>query len=222
MSILNLKTCAHINKNDSFLTALRKDIITKFSNDWNERLDEAHRQEHFDDVYETGLHINEVLGLGQDPKLIMFVAYFHDLFCDQREIHHELSGRFIMETRERLIERNLTLCERKRVASACEEHRASFKGNFSYILSELMNSADRGQPKPVTEMIDRAIAYRKSKFPHDSKKESYQDYLHRIIDESISHIKEKYGRNGYARYTDMYKKVFGEELENMYNEIDNL
>lgn len=173
--------------------------------------DAAHRVEHFEEVNEVGQYINGVLGLGHDPKLILYVAFFHDLFAWSRKNHHELSGAFVKGTCHPLIEA-LTEEERVLVSQGCEEHRASFKGEFSSQFSELMNSADRGWPEDIDAMLERAIQYRMAK--GESREEAYP--------ESVAHLKEKFGKGGYARYPALYLEAFGEELEELQAEIARL
>lgn len=189
---------------------LRKRIISQFNAAYllNDR---AHQIEHFHEVESCGNAINNTLGLNYDPKLILYVAYFHDLFAWSRENHHRLSGEFIRGTCHPLIKK-LSSSERIDVAIACEEHRASFKGRFTTQFSMLMNCADRGFPNDVPALLERAIQYRLGK--GDTRVEA--------LPTSVQHLKEKYGRNGYAVYPEMYTRAFGDVLDAQYDEIDAL
>lgn len=192
---------------------LRSAIIKEFKPSW-ELNDEAHRLKHFEAVFQCGLVINKTLKLGYDPKLILFAAYFHDLFAWNRETHHELSYVWFATAGNKLIRENLDLGEQALVAKACREHRASFKGEFSNEFCELINSADRELPKGVVPMLERAIQYRKKLYPDQSELYWTKD--------AIAHLKEKYGKDGYARYPDMYRKCFGEQLEQQQAVIETL
>jgi len=189
------------------LNELREIIVSRFSSAW-ELNDAAHRIKHFREVELCGYHLNEVLGLGYDPKLILFVAYFHDMFAWSRANHHELSGSFVRGTCHAVLS-SLTDEERLLVAQGCEEHRASFKGEFSSGFSALMNSADRGFPTDVGAMLERAIQYRMAR--GHGRDESMQP--------AIDHIKEKFGAGGYARYPDLYKQAFEGQLTEMQETI---
>lgn len=194
------------------LLPIRKDFINAFSPAW-ELNDGAHRVEHFDGVALAGLHINRVLGLGYPERMILMVAYLHDLFAWSRENHHMLSQEFVKGTCHPLIGHyTKTAEERILVAKACGEHRASFKGLFSSPFSELMNSADKEHPKSLDSMIQRAMSYHMDRNPGSTFKEA------RRVSEL--HMKEKFGRNGYARYPNMYKEAFGKELEEIWKQID--
>jgi len=191
--------------------ALREQIIGDFSHAW-ELNDGAHRVSHFNDVESCGNYINETLRLGFDPKLIMLVAYFHDMFSWSRDNHHWMSGEWVATTNYPIIQA-LTPEERALVVSGCREHRASNKQPFTNAFAQLMSSADRGFPNPsLKHMIQRAIEYR----------------LHKGIDPSearkgaITHIKEKFGSNGYAVYPSFYEAVFKAELKQQRDLVDLL
>lgn len=192
------------------LIKLEEKIINTFSPMW-EFNDGAHRIEHFSEVYQTALEINSKLKLGQDKKLLMFSAYFHDLFAWSRENHHLLSEEFIRGTCHELIVNNLNKEERKIVAGACRRHRASNKERFANLFESLFNSADRERPKSVEHMLNRAMRYRMDRTPGLSKAV--------ILSDSILHLKEKYGHGGYASYPDLYLQVYGPELEEIRNQI---
>lgn len=192
---------------------LRNQITQEFSALW-ELNDKAHRAKHFEDVYQCGFFINAKLKLGYDPKLILFAAYFHDMFAWSRVNHHELAFHWMMSTDNKLITENLTIREMTLVAWACNQHRASFKGNFKGMFSELINSADRGFPGDVPAMLDRAIKFREKHHPDMSEDERMAG--------AIAHLKEKYGNGGYGRYPSIYLNVFGDELEQQRIAIGNL
>ena len=195
------------------INTLRDQIVTAFEDKWDCN-DLAHRQNHFENVFKCGMKINEHLNYEFDPKLIMFSAYFHDLFAWSRVNHHELALHFIQGTDHPLIIDNLNPAEQSTVAWACYQHRASFRGDFKSRFSALINSADRELPGDVGHMLNRAILYRKKHFPMMSDDQ--------CMEESVKHLKEKFGRDGYARYPEMYLEVFGDQLEQQRNIIMNM
>lgn len=176
--------------------------------------DPGHRVPHFEDVFQTGLKINEAIKGSYDPKLILFVGYFHDLFAWSRKNHHDLSSDFILETDHPLIVEHLNEQERKLVAAGCQEHRASRKLPFTCEFSEMMNAADRGKPVSVMEMVTRSIQYKS----HRNKDLPY----HEVVKEAVAHIKEKYGHGGYASYPKCYELTFGNVLDKRRDEIKTL
>lgn len=192
------------------LSNLREQIIVEFSPKWNLN-DPAHRREHFLEVEKCGHYINQKLGIF-DPKHILFVAWFHDLFTWDRSNHHLMAAHWIRTSSHHILSHLSREGEREIVALACEEHRASFAGEYSNLFCELMACADRGFPGDVVSMLQRAIQYRR--YRGYSEKES--------LEGAVKHLKEKFGSGGYARYPDLYVKVFEEELEKQQKEIDAL
>lgn len=192
------------------LDTIRNEIIDEFSVNW-ELNDRGHRKDHFIMVEKCGHWINKQMDLGFDPKLIMFVAWFHDLFAWDRNNHQEISALWIENTEHPLISKYLTGWERRLVAAACREHRASYKKEYSNLFTEMMACADRGFPGDVKAMLNRSIKYQIDKFGVDEEK---------AIVMAKSHLKEKFGSDGYARYPDLYWKVFKKELEIQRSVID--
>lgn len=189
---------------------LHEAIVKDFSRHW-ELNDEAHREPHFQEVFLTAREINDTLQLGIPEYQMLLVAYFHDLFAWSRFNHHILSHAFV-DTGDWWKFHFLNPVERGEVAEACFQHRASYKGVFTCRLSELMNSADRERPSNVETMLKRAIQYRLGKNP-DATVDS-------VYSESLKHLWEKFGPNGYARYPEMYLKVYGEKVSQIRKAID--
>jgi hypothetical protein len=179
--------------------------------------DGAHQIQHFNAVEVCGNEINNRLKLGFDPKLIMLVAYLHDMFAWSRVNHHLLSSEFVRTTDFELLA-DLTDVQRSMVAAGCKEHRASFTGEFSWAFSELMNAADRELPGNVSAMLERAIQYRVDNLGWTDSEESRAA----VYDDAVAHIKEKFGDGGYARYPKMYLECFAPELEQQRIDIANL
>lgn len=196
----------------SSIETIRSEIVDCFSQAW-ELNDLAHRQDHFEEVFKTGIHLNEDQHYYFDPVHILFAAYFHDMFAWSRVNHHELSFLW-MRTTDHPVTRHLTASAIKMVAHACLEHRASFKGTFTSEFAELINSADRGFPDDVPAMVERSRKYWLTHNPLMSDDERMAGV--------IAHIKEKFGHNGYARYPDIYLKTFGDRLDAMRDEVERL
>lgn len=197
--------------NKDELDDMRFTIINDFSQAWSLN-DAAHREEHFRMVELTGHHINKTLRLGFNPKHILLVAYFHDLFSWSRHNHHLMSGEWIMTTDYPLIAQ-LNPEERYLVASGCREHRASNQQPFTNQFAELMSSADRGFPeKNLKGMLQRAIEYRLHR--GDNHEEARKG--------ALTHLKEKFGSQDYARYPNLYLQAFQKELQEQRDLVDLL
>lgn len=194
----------------SYMDRLRYVIIRDFTAKW-ELNDPAHRLEHFANVERCALVIDDRLNLGQDKALILLAAFFHDLFAWSRTNHHLLSETYVRTTDYHIF-KGLLPDEREMVALACGQHRASYKGEFSNVLCELINAADRDLPGDVEAMMRRSLAYNLAQ-GHS------QEEADRIM---RTHLKEKFGVNGYARYPKIYQDAFGDELEQQRQDIMNI
>lgn len=188
----------------------KEKIIQDFSKYW-EMNDEAHRLKHFGNVEGCALIINDRADLQFDHVMITYAAFFHDLFAWSRYNHHEMSSHWVLTTDYPLIS-FLPAGDKKMLADACLQHRASFKGEFSSKFSELINAADREIPGNVPAMIERAVQYRMAR--GFTREES--------LGPAVAHIVDKFSANGYARYPQIYLDVFGDELLQQRQDIANL
>lgn len=82
-----------------------------------------------------------------------------------------------------------------------------------------MAAADQGYPKQqpddVRQLLARSIRYTRSKMPDDTASNVIRNI-------SITHIKDKFGRNGYAVKNELIKGLYAAELEQRYQAIDAL
>lgn len=173
--------------------------------------DRAHQGVHFYEVLDNGIEMNHVFDLGCRVDLIAIVAWTHDMFAWSRDNHHLLAECWVRSTNDPIIN-GLTDTERDMVATACLEHRASSGGVYSSVFSELMASADRGKPILI-EKLNRAYVFAKDAY-NMSDEEAFA--------KSISHVREKFGRNGYQVLPELYKRHYEMELEAMYLGIEQL
>lgn len=198
------------------VSELRDRLIGKLSHAYKVN-DRAHQIGHFNAVDVCGNEINNRLQLGYDPKLIMLVAYTHDLFAWSRVNHHILSSQFVL-TSDITHFTELDAKDRILVAAGCMEHRASRKEGFSSEFAKLMNCADRELPGDVSAMLERAIQYRLSDECMEDEAYSRQ----KVYPDAVAHIKEKFGSGGYASYPDLYLQCFERELTQQREDIKNL
>lgn len=192
------------------LDKLREQVIKDFTRMWSVN-DEAHQIKHFTNVEICGNEIMRRLGLDFDPKLIMLVAHFHDMFAHQRHNHHELSAKWVQGTDYPIIV-DLTVGERMDVFWGCLQHRASYRGGFNSKFAELMNAADRELPGDVPAMVERAVQYRIGKGM--TREDAWGP--------AVLHIKEKFGVEGYANFPRPYIEAFRDELTQQRIDIKNL
>lgn len=204
------------------IDAIRQEIIEAFAPHW-ELNDRGHQREHFEAVFQTGRHISICLGLEEQVKEvnILFAAYFHDFFAWTRVNHHEMAYQYFMTADHPLIVKYFghamgsnVSSDRFNVATACRQHRASYKGEFTNQFAELINSADRCFPGDVQALLKRTYDHRLTTHPDISEDER--------MALCIGHMKDKAGSKGYARYPDLYMRVFADKLKLQMEEIDNL
>lgn len=177
---------------------LRKDVkeFVKFSLDlYDDCPDRAHGKEHISQVIEHATAMTKEMKL--DENIAVVAATFHDIGlmwgdCT-RENHHINSGRFIEENYE-VFKCYFTDREIAKIKAAVEEHRASYKGEYSSIYSVIVSDADRSVD--IITMISRSYLYNKDHGTPEDK----------LYTEVYNHLKEKYGNNGRVKLHLPYAK----------------
>ena len=176
--------------------------------------DPAHRIDHALDVTTRALDINQKLGLNLVEDILIVPGMLHDLFNNDRTNHHTLAAEYIQEADHHILNR-YSWGGRFLMAQAAAEHRASRKEtHFTSIYSEVIASADRGVPD-VGLTLKRAMQYA----AHHNNLPASSEEVYVI---SATHLKEKFGRNGYIHYPDIYKQYHKDALELFYVSIENL
>lgn len=170
--------------------------------------DAAHTYNHIEDVYRNAVNITSKLGLKMNNVLLNAIMFHDVMAAKDRDNHHNTGAKWVLDNAERY-----NIEDAEKVAQCIREHRASYAGAFSSIESEILSSADRGKPDSAMKLIERSYQYARTK----QNKEHSDAVFH-----AIEHIKEKYGRDGYARMPDAYQRVYVKELKQLYKEIDEL
>lgn len=198
------------------MTIMSEEEILKMERTLNKELkpyfsknDRSHQAPHFISVRKTGLYIKRKLKLDEEESIIVLAAWVHDLFAHSRENHHVLSHDWVLATDYHFVV-NLPVGKRQELALACLEHRGSYEGKFSGLLSEILSSADRGFPGSMDEHLRRSYIFAIDRGATRAEAKVT----------SIIHIYSKYGTNGYARYPDMYTKVFKREIQKLQKDLD--
>ena len=189
-------------------SALKEFLIKKFTPMYALN-DKAHQIDHVIDVCDRALKINAVFGLGLDRRLIVISAICHDIFTWSRNNHHHLAKEYLLTTTESWIS-GFSETERETMALAAYEHRASWKGGYSSLLSELIATADRGAPGNIEEKITRCYLY-----GVDKLKETPAVAISRII----PHLIEKHCGSDYGNNPPLYYRIYGGQLDKMKQEI---
>lgn len=178
----------------------------------------SHGTGHIYDVVEQSLNIMKKNNISKDLlNTVLLSAVLHDCTRDVDKEKHESSAEIFIKELGKI---NKTFNQfminsktnYKLVLNAIREHRASYKGEFSSIVSEIISSADRGNPESLDYKIERSFNYAK-----EHGKNSKEAWIH-----AIDHMKEKFGRNGYQKLPKLYIDFYKDEIEELWNKIDNL
>ena len=177
--------------------------------------DAAHRMDHCEEVVSNIDYVCRSIAVTPYVhRLATIAAYAHDVHSDQRKNHHTLAGEWVLNQSEYLQDLfDIDEADVKTIAKACEEHRASYNGEYSNLVSEILSAADRGPVKPLFVILRRSYAYATGKLG----KTSPDAKVH-----AMEHMKDKFGRDGYAVRNEVWYKAYGRGLEDLYKEIDNI
>lgn len=161
---------------------VEREIIPRY-----DHFDKGHGRDHVRTVIEQSLHLaRNVSDISVD--MVYCIAAFHDLgLVNGREYHHIDSGK-ILES-DPFVARFFNEGEIRQMKEAVEDHRASAKSEPRSIFGKIVADADRFID-PAT-IMRRAIQYGLANYPHLDRQGHY--------DRVVSHLKNKYGPNGYIR-----------------------
>lgn len=174
---------------------------------------ESHGYQHLDNVYELAMDMKAKLNIDIPNNIIGIAAYTHDMFSSiNRKLHHELAYKYVLDTSVYFLN-DLHTNDRYLIACAVREHRASYEGTYTSILSELLSAADRGKPDIKSNVI------RSYKYSAETNPDANEFTLFSLV---RKHMIEKFSTNGYARYNDLYNRYFEVELKEMKEFFDNI
>ncbi len=163
---------------------------------------------------EDNLNMAEkMLAFAKEPftDQIYAAIVFHDSGLEKygREAHEVHSAEIAKrELKDLFNSKDLFL-----IAAAIREHRASFKGAFTSMLSDICSSADRNAPN-FEASVARSFLYTSEHHPEFSFEEKCETVA--------THLKKKYGSNGYARFPIYYSRYYGKDLANYKRKMDGL
>ena len=174
--------------------------------------DSSHGWNHIEDVVKNALEINRKLTLNLNEEHLVLAALFHDIYSDiDRENHHTLAADWFAKFM--IKQGKYEASDIMEMSSAIKEHRASYKGEYSSLLSEVLAAADRGAPDLNSKII-RSSKYYLEREPNSD--------LKTIAENVYKHMVEKFSRTGYMKYNAIYSSFYKKEIHNMYVTIDKL
>lgn len=159
--------------------------------------DPAHNIDHARAVIRNSEYIAESMMEDEeiilDMDMVRIIATMHDLgLVYGREIHHIKSGEIVRQERE--LRKYFNEEQIEIIAKAVEEHRASYKGEYTSIYSQIVSDADR--MNTAEEYIERTYKWSRLHYPELNEIELYEEVK--------SHLRHKYGEKGYARFNTIY------------------
>lgn len=190
--------------NDKLIEYTKKYILPEY--DKNEK---AHGKSHIIDVIERSIELSKNYDVNLD--MVYTIAMYHDIGHHIDAKKHEIVSAEIFEKDENM-KQFFNEEERKIIKEAIEDHRASAKTEPRSIYGKIISSADRGIPS-IENGIEKSYWYHKKHKPNCTEKE---------VKEGIyNHLKEKFGKNGYAKIyivDEKYEKARKEFIDILENE----
>ena len=167
----------------------------------------GHGVPHIDYVIRRSLNFAESVPEA-NIDMVYVIAAYHDIGRKIDNEHHEIESAKIFLADD-FMKDFFTDDERKIIAEAIEDHRASSKHEPRSIYGKIVSSADRSTS--VTEILSRIYDYNRSLHPDYSEDETIADCCRAL--------RVKYGADGYAR-----TKIFfhDPEYEGFIAEIERI
>ena len=178
---------------------IEKEVLPKY-----EKLS-GHTIDHINYVIRRSLKFaEEVLEVNFD--MVYVIATYHDLGrLVNNENHNFESAKMLLK--DKFLAENFSEEERRIMAEAVEDHRASLKREPRSVYGKIVSSADRNTE--VSQAVKRSFNYNRVLHPNYSVEETIED--------ARVHLREKFGAGGYARgkmyFKDSEYEKFCEEIE---------
>lgn len=152
-----------------------------------DNLDKGHGINHIGTVIDSSMKLSECFDI--NPNMVFTVAIYHDLgMTVERKSHEKYSKKMLLENKDLRTWFNEEECIK--MGEACEYHRASNKNEPRSIYGYIISDADR--TTDIEDMIIRCYNFSLKNFDDKTDEEIYN----RVY----SHLKEKYGEGGYAKF----------------------
>ena len=165
----------------------------------------GHTVDHINYVIRRSLKFaEEVLEVNFD--MVYVIAAYHDLGrLVDNENHNFESAKMLLK--DKFLAEKFSEEERRIMAEAVEDHRASLKREPRSVYGKIVSSADRSTE--VSQAVKRSFNYNRVLHPNYSVEETIED--------ARVHLREKFGAGGCARgkmyFKDSEYEKFCEEIE---------
>ena len=190
----------------------------------------GHGKEHIETVINRSFEIVNEFHLDVNKDMVYTIAAFHDIgYRENPDQHEEVSSEKFKQDEE--MERFFNVEERKIIAEAIVDHRASLEYEARSIYGKIVSSADR--ETSVENMLTRSILYQAivSSADRETSVENmltrsilYQADKHKaenpseqVIEYSYKKLSSKYGKGGYAKmyYPDEKYKNYLDKMQEL-------
>ena len=174
--------------------------------------DKGHGLKHISTVIDSSLKLSKFYNLNE--SMILVIAIFHDIGMTKDRNTHEIHSKEILINDSNL-SKWFSNEEISIMGQACEEHRASNPKKPTTIYGLIISDADR--TTDIYDMITRCYNFTLKHYQDLCEEKRYK----RVY----SHLTEKYGTNGYAKFYLEESKIvimkpFLEAQEILKNEIE--
>ena len=168
----------------------------------------GHGLEHIKTVINRSFELKNEFNLNLDDEKIYVIAAYHDIgYKENPDEHEQVSSEIFLkdETMKKFFNEE----ERKIIAEAIVDHRASLEYEPRSEYGKLVSSADR--EVSVENMLKRSINFQRDKH----KEENPTDL--EVIEYSYKKLSSKYGKGGYAKmyYPDKKYKDYLKEMQEL-------
>ena len=180
---------------------LKKYIEDKIKTQYEKNNYGGHGWEHIVKVLERCFELKEKFDLDLNEDMVYTIAAFHDIgYRQDPDNHEQVSSEMFLA--DKFMKKFFDEEQRKIIAEAIVDHRASLEYDARSDYGKLVSSADR--EISVLSMIDRSVRFQSEK--HKEEKPS----IDQVIEYSFKKLSSKYGKGGYA------KMYFADDKYNEY------
>lgn len=185
------------NLNQTLKSYIESQIFPRYGGDSS-----GHGRHHIEYVIRRSLQFAEKIG-NLNMDMVYTIAAFHDIGHPIDKAHHEIISAEIFLEDVKMLD-FFTDAQRKIIAEAIEDHRASANHEPRSIYGKIVSTADRSTD--INEFLRRTHAYTLKHEPNLSRTQCVQ--------RAYQHMQEKYGNEGYAKsylpdvaYTKFLEKI---------------
>ena len=148
--------------------------------------DKGHNEDHILKVVANAMALSAFYPV--DETMLYVAAIYHDLgLCQGRTLHHIHSAELFLE--DAFLQPYFDEAQRKTIAEAIEDHRASSKSEPRSIYGKLLAEADRDIH--AVNIVRRTVQYGLMHYPELNQEEHYERLY--------AHLQAKYAEGGYLR-----------------------